>query len=242
MNLKTNAFKKKFNKYTAICLFLACVSAGCKASSSETGIKAEEITVSGLNEEHSFYFIADSHISLCDERDKALMEKASSRAQGFKNGENQAWDTFSVLIDKTVSAPGETVVLGGDIIDSAMYASIDFVKAQLDKLDGNYIYFMGNHDFEYGSEYFSGKAYSEYLPRLADIHGNKPYQIKDMGEYIIFAADDCDSQIDAECLGAFREVITENKPVVLALHVPIEPITGDLSLISACIEKWGGKR
>lgn len=218
------------------------VSSNQNDTNSFINIREEEITVSGLTEDHSFYFIADSHISLCDERDKDVMEKAALRAMGFKYEEMESWDTFSAIMDKSLEKNSEIVILGGDIIDSAMYASIDFVKGQLKKLDDNYIYFMGNHDFEYGTEYFSETAYSEYLPRLSDIHGNKPYQIKDMGEYIIFAVDDSNSQIDAESLEAFKQTATENKPIILSLHVPIEPLTGDNSLTEACIEKWGASQ
>ncbi len=208
----------------------------------EVMLREEAVTVEGLASDHSFYFIADSHISLCDERDGELTDKAAARAAGFKWGESEAWETFGALLDETEKNPGETLILGGDIIDSAMYASIDFVSKELEELNDNYIYLMGNHDFEYGNEYFSERAYSEYLPRLEALHRKSSYQQRDMGEYIIFAADDSNSQITEEALTAFKEVWASGKPVVLALHVPIEPITGDNSLTEACIEKWGASQ
>ena len=82
----------------------------------------------------------------------------------FKTDDIEAWDRFDALTD-TISNE-DILILGGDIIDSAMYASIDHVEDRLKKLKIPYLYSMGNHDFEYGSEYFSATAYEEYLPRL----------------------------------------------------------------------------
>ena len=37
----------------------------------------------------------------------------------------------------------------------------------------------------------------------------------------------------------FEKEIKKNKPVILALHVPIEPVTGDKALIQKCDEIYG---
>lgn len=202
-------------------------------------ITNETLDVEGLDREFNIFFLADSHISLCDERDASLKLKAAQRSGMFKTDGIEAWDRFDALIKEASGDTNDIAIFGGDIIDSAMYASIDHIKEQMNSLPFPYLYNMGNHDFEYGDEYFSPVAYEEYLPRLESIHGNKPYQIKEYDDLIIFVADDDNSQIDAPILEAYKEVAKKDKPVVLVVHVPIEPVTGDDSLTEKCKEVWG---
>lgn len=211
----------------------------CGCGKPQINVHEEVVEVDGITSDHYLYFMADSHISICDEKDQELMEKAAAREAGFSYNGFKAQDYFSSLISDACNRDEEMVVLGGDIIDSAMYASINYVENQLDQLDVPYVYNMGNHDFEYGSEYFSETAYNDYLPRLNGMRDGTSYQIRDMGEYIIFAADDSNSQIDAQILEAYRETAAMNKPIVLVVHVPIEPVNGDMSLVDKCIEVWG---
>lgn len=49
---------------------------GGKRQMKELYISEEEVTVPGLEREYHLFFMADSHISLCDERDAQLMDKA----------------------------------------------------------------------------------------------------------------------------------------------------------------------
>jgi 3',5'-cyclic AMP phosphodiesterase CpdA len=133
----------------------------------------------------------------------------------------------------------DMVILGGDIVDSAMFASLDRAKKAIDGQGHPYLYYSGNHDFEYGSEYYSEKAYNEYLPRLSELNHEKSYQVKEYDDLIVFAADDDSNKITAEALEAFREVCTKGKPVVLCIHVPIEPTTGDASLLEISKQVWG---
>ena len=202
-------------------------------------ISQETVDVEGFDREFNIFFLADSHISLCDDRDKELMEKAMSRSPMFKADGIEAWDRFDAIITDAKNGGNDIVILGGDIIDSAMYASIDHVSEQLKTLSIPYMYSMGNHDFEYGTEYFSPAAYEEYLPRLNDIHGSESYQVKEYDDLIIFAADDDNSQIDAPILEAYKKEAAKGKPIVLIVHVPIEPVTGDDSLTEKCKEVWG---
>ncbi|KAI4448018.1 hypothetical protein C823_002537 [Eubacterium plexicaudatum ASF492] len=65
--------------------------------------------------------------------------------------------TFHNLITESVQSNADLTIFAGDITDSAMYASIDFVQNETDRLNNPYLYVTGNHDFEYGSEYFSKK-------------------------------------------------------------------------------------
>ena len=149
---------------------------------------------------------------------------------------------FKNLILDAADREADMVILGGDIVDSAMYKSIEYVEEQLNVLRSKeipFLYYSGNHDFEYGSEYFSQTAYDEYLPRLDDIHGVKSYRVAEYEDLIIFTADDANNQITEEALEAFKKVIKTGKPVVLGIHVPLEPETNDTSFLEICKTTWG---
>ncbi len=234
--------------YTVLVLTLqGCSFAGDPAgknvpkNNTVPGLHIKEITadIDGMNGNFNIFFMADSHISKCDDRDKSLMMKAAQRSLMFKKNGINSWDRFDMLIGKIRNSDIDLVVMGGDIVDSAMYASIDHVRNRIATLDIPYIYYMGNHDFEYGSEYFTPLSYSKYLPRLEDMHGKSSYQVREYDDFIIFAADDNNSQVNKEILDAFKNEITKGKPVILALHVPIEPVTGDKALIEKCDEVYG---
>ncbi len=202
-------------------------------------IYQEVIDIEGIETEHKIIFLADSHISMCDDRDSELIEKATQRASSFAADGIWAQDRFDAIIRKANETDCEMVILGGDIIDSAMYASIEHVKEQLDSLSSSYLLTMGNHDFEYGTEYFSPVAYEQYLPRLDEMRDDTPYQIREYDDIIYFTADDNNSQIDQSILDAYKVEAAKGKPIVLNVHVPIEPVTGDMSLVDKCKEVWG---
>ena len=202
-------------------------------------VRQEVIDVPELENEHHIFFLADSHISMCDDRDADLMEKATARAASFAADGIQAQDRFDKLIATANESEREMVILGGDIIDSAMFASIEHVKAQLDSLNSSYMLLMGNHDFEYGTEYFSPLAYEQYLPRLQDMRDDSPFQVREYEDIIYFTADDNNSQIDQPILDAYKEQAAKGKPMVVAVHVPIEPVNGDMALVDECKEVWG---
>ena len=232
--------------YTVLALaFQGCTFAGDSVKkdipkdNTAPGLHIKKITadIEGMNGSFDIFFLADSHISKCDDRDRDLMMKAAHRSLMFKKDGINSWDRFDMLIGESKNS--DIVVMGGDIVDSAMYASIEHVRDRIATLEVPYIYYMGNHDFEYGAEYFTPLSYSKYLPRLEDMHGKSSYQVREYDDFIIFAADDNNSQVNREILDAFKTEITKGKPLILALHVPIEPVTGDKALIKKCDKVYG---
>lgn len=203
-------------------------------------ISREEAAVPGLQKEYHLFFVADSHISLCDERDASLLEKAQQRQAAFcdENGVPSP-ETFDKLVKASNTLNSDIFIMGGDIIDSAMYASIDYLKDELGKLKAPYLYSLGNHDFEYGEEYFSPTAYEDYLPRLDVVRNEGTYQTVEYDDLIIFTANDKNNQIDKSTVEGLKSVLEKGKPVVVVVHVPLEPLTGDDSLLQQSIDVWG---
>lgn len=200
-----------------------------------------EIAVTGLKHDYNLFLIADTHISLCDSRDLSLMEKAEARRQAFQQESGKiATKAFQNLITQAGEEQADLTIFAGDIIDSAMYASIDFVKKQLDRLSMPYFFILGNHDFEYGKEYFSKKAYKKYFPRLSVLTGtDRQYVIKEYDDLVIAGINDKNNQFSKSAVKALLPYMRGKKPVILVLHVPLQPQFSDSKLEKQANDVWG---
>lgn len=205
-------------------------------------IREEELALPGLTEEFELIFLADTHVSLCDDRDAELAQKAAARYESFRDAEGAGADeSFQALMAYVKEEQPDLLVLGGDIVDSAMWASIDFVEEELKESGVPWMYEMGNHDFEYGQEYFTERAYEEYLPRLQSVSGTRDgCQIQEYEEFVILLVDDRCNQVSEGALEALKSLSGGEsvKPVLLVMHVPVEPLAGD-TLLEETKEVWG---
>ena len=229
---------------TRVIIFLLMTSVaifgGCGRKEVLPQIYEEVLEIPGITEEYELLFVADSHISLCDERDPDVKEKAAQRYEMFRSPLGKGADeTFHNTMEYVRIEQPDLLILGGDIVDSAMWASIDFVTKELENTGVDWVYSMGNHDFEYGQEYYSQRAFEEYLPRLGKISKARDgYQIKDLGEFIIFLVDDESNKISEEAADALESMFNQDKPIILVTHVPIEPHL-DQTLWQESINVWG---
>lgn len=204
-------------------------------------VRKENVQIPGIREKHTLFFLADSHISLCDETDPSLLEKANARRESFKSKDNAyAEESFSTCMEYIRLEKPDLLVLGGDITDSAMNASIQYVEGELSKCSFPYIYGMGNHDFEYGGEYFSPTAYETYLPRFENISDSqKGYELYEFSDLAVLVTDDASNRISQDALLALKSLVKRGKPTVVCVHVPFAPITGDDTLLNLSKEVWG---
>lgn len=222
----------------ALCLGFAAKKADQKGS---IRVREETVTIAGLQRDYEMMLIADTHISLCDERDPKLLEKAKARREAFFNESGKVAErTFHNLITEAAQSGTDLTVLAGDITDSAMYASVDFVKEELERLDLPYLYVTGNHDFEYGEEYFSKKAYREYFPRLLPLTKTaEQYTVKEYDDLIVAGINDKNNQFDKKAVQALLPYVKGTKPVILVMHVPLQPQEQDSELEQQADSVWG---
>ncbi len=213
---------------------------------SEKKLKISEntIVVPGIERDMDILFIADSHISLADERDAALMTRASARYGMMLDANGRPADqTFHEFIDYTGAEEPDLLILGGDITDSALYASVDFIKEELKGSRTPYLLSLGNHDFEYGPEYFTKKAYDVYRPRLLELSRSKSgAHLLSLGGMYVFAVDDFNNQYTKVELEAFKKIYDDGRPILFVSHVPIEPQTGDTVLHDKTLKIFGSDK
>lgn len=224
-------------------LVLVCLVFAAKAADRPGSIQIQEesLAIAGIQNNYDFLLIADTHISLCDERDPALLEKAKSRREAFEKESGKiAVRTFHSLITDAVKNDTDLTIFAGDITDSAMYASIEFVQQELDRLDGPYLYVTGNHDFEYGEEYFSKRAYREYFPRLKSLtHTKEQFVIYEYEDLIVAGINDKNNQFEKNAVNALLPYLKGKKPVILVMHVPLQPQEEHSALEQQADDIWG---
>lgn len=229
--LKFDIPKRAINKLKAI-------------NEKEVHVYDEKIDIDGLEDEFIIYFIADSHISLCDNRDPNLKDYAKERWEYFKRDSKGSEKNFSILMEQVRKDNPDLVVFGGDIVDSISYASVDYVRKELDKLDKQgipYAFCIGNHDFSYFPEYYSEKAYEEYMPRLSAFLDDydSGYRILKYDDFNILIADDYNYRFCDNIVDAVNELQSENKQTIVVQHVPYAVLYNDSNLIEKTKAAWG---
>ena len=65
----------------------------------EVHVYDEKVDIDGLEEEVTIYFVADSHISLCDDRDPELKDYAKDRWEYFKRDAKGSEKNFSIIME-----------------------------------------------------------------------------------------------------------------------------------------------
>ena len=239
----TMSRNKKFLHTALMLCAAACLLYAVKKADQPGSVRIqdEQLVIPGLKHDYDFLLIADTHISLCDERDQALLEKAQTRREAFEQESGKkAVRTFHNLITKSVESDTDLTIFAGDITDSAMYASIDFVQKEIDRLRQPYLYITGNHDFEYGDEYFSKKAYQEYFPRLHNLtQTTQQYTVLEYEDLIVAGINDKNNQFDKHAVKALLPYLKGTKPVILVMHVPLQPQFENSDLEQQSNRVWG---
>ena len=117
----------------------------------------KELSVSGLNKEYEIWFLADSHMTLCNSDEaEEIIEYAAQRTAGFVNEMGVSSDMiFSEFIDTANEEKPDMVLFGGDILDFPSEANVSFLKAELDRLEVPFVFTMGNHDWTFPWEYMT---------------------------------------------------------------------------------------
>ncbi len=207
----------------------------------QINIFEKTMEVPGLERDADILFIADMHLSLCDDRDMEVYDKAVSRYGSMMDANGRpSYQTFHEFIDYANAEEPDLFIMGGDILDSAMLASVNFMQSELKNINVPYMYMLGNHDFEYGNEYFSKRAYEEYRPRVTEVSGSENgAHLFDVAGIHIFAADDANNQFTKDELNEFKKVCEDGRPVLFVSHVPFEPNMGDTTLLEKSIELFG---
>lgn len=207
-------------------LLLPFLFSGCAGAEP---VKAENITscdivIPGLTKEYNFLFLTDTHIIISDEQEEQqVKDYTQSRLPVFNTEENK---TSVPQLDEWITYANQQkydgLLLGGDIIDFPSAANIDYLAFSLKKLEIPYLYTPGNHDWTYPWEYMTEKGKENYLSLLSPyMEDNPAIHTLEYEDFIIVAINNSSNQIDPDALQTYKSILSEGKPVIVLMHVPL---------------------
>lgn len=189
----------------------------------EENVVKETIVIGGLMQEYDLLFLTDTHMVVNTSDDtEQIAANAAERGQQFIDAEGVASSVqFSAWMEYATEQQVDAVLLGGDIIDFPSTGLLEHLQKNLNTLEMPYIYTLGNHDWTYPWEYMTEKGKAKYLPLLEPMmKGNTVIQRLDMGEFIVVAVDNSAGQVNDAALEAYAEILAEEKPTIVLVHVP----------------------
>lgn len=216
----------------ALCFLIGCTEHTKNRYVEHIIVKNENVYfyVKGLEKSFTALFLADSHITVEDERGKDYYDY-SKRMGGYavepenygKSNGRECGLAFS--LDKAKEFDSGLVILGGDILNFPSLASVEFVAQQLNESGLKWAYIAGNHDWHY-----EGEAGTSGELRDKWIHTNlQPlYQGNDPMAYSIFLnninfvfIDNSAFEITEEQVNFLRQQINKRTPIILSMHIPV---------------------
>ncbi|MBE6576979.1 MAG: hypothetical protein E7653_02430 [Ruminococcaceae bacterium] len=185
-----------------------------------------EIYVKGVSKKIIYQF-SDVHLNLSDEL-SSEEEKAETESRienwhrvrekfamryGEPYGDDQkieAEEHFENLL-KTAHQDGDALIITGDVFDHLNEAHFRFFENRFVDLGIPYVYACGNHE------------YVDNIPSdTAMAMIKRPVQTLDLGDLVIMAFENSKRVITKEQIDALKTKLSEGKPIIVAMHVPIQ--------------------
>ena len=191
-----------------------------------TNINNIEIKNESVKNKYQFVYISDLHASIIDDNEKAdqlrnaLVERNNMFTQQHPN-KMQADKTFEEIINYTNNKNADALLLGGDIIDSPSNSNFDFLRNNLTKLNKEYLYTLGNHDWSFAWDYHTKETQEKYYPKFDEFMDDLQVSCLEYKDLIILAINDSKDKIEEEAINKIKQVLDKNKPTIVMLHVPL---------------------
>lgn len=173
------------------------------------------------------YQFSDLHLCLADETSTPHdRERAEARTQSwreerlqFAKGHGERCDE-SVQISaeehltnllQAVTADGDALVIAGDLFDFVNEASARAYERYFSDLTVPHLFVCGNHEPK--RDIPDGYA----MARI-----KQPVQVMELDDLTVVGFDDSERIITPDQIDALRELVAQDKPLVIAMHVPIQ--------------------
>ena len=183
--------------------------------------KYNTITIPGVQGEHTFMHITDTHVNVFDEdsaqedRERALKQDEMWKtfkprfagANGEPYGDPQAIpsvEAFKKQLALAEELRPEVLLLSGDNCEWSHPGGQRFLEKTLGAYGGKYMIVPGNHeDQSFGSLWTPG------------------VKVMDFEGFRIAAVDDSRKTVSSEDLETLRALCAEGKPILILCHVPL---------------------
>lgn len=178
-----------------------------------------------IKNKYQFVYISDLHVSAVNEKepDEQIRTSLYDRNKDFYGDEDStiAKNTFKEIINYTNNKKANALLLDGDIIDSPADSSIAVLRENLNNLETDYLYTLGNHDWSFSWDYHTENARNTQIPKFKEFMDDIDVSYLEYEDLIILAINSSTDQIEEQSLDKIKKVLDKKKPTIVMMHVPI---------------------
>lgn len=240
--------RKKFFIIPLLLMFLLC---SCLKADEALPVFEENIsvTVPGMNRGVTLLWLSDLHIA----PDSAGFDPAFSEDTAFRKqysayegtsaqqqwtGGNGDFKWNSCWVEILNRTEADAVIFGGDLLDYNCPESTELLKEGFEKLNKEYIYARADHDML--PTYQADPDFQAAQDRQDALCKDESVMSMDFNDFYLVVWNNSTSNISESGLQRIQELAAEGKPMILATHVPIEPLNDD-TLAEASKEAFNGR-
>lgn len=206
----------------------------------QAAVIEKEIIIPGISGEYTFAVVNDQHIIVPD--DDILSEKKEDINQRHElfQSENGVYssDLWQELPEQINTYEPDGVILNGDMIDYFSISNFENLQSGLEKITAPVMYLRADHDL--GIWYHDNISKDTRRELEYSLDNFDKVMTQEFNDFMIVGINNNTSQISEKALEALKEIWKKEKPVILALHVPLKSQIDD-SLSEASKESWGDR-
>lgn len=195
-----------------------------------------KVKIPGLTRTYTFTHISDAHVAHAEETDtEEVRAFAAKQAGRWCIPEISSQEAFEDALRYTEEIGAEALMVTGDCIDYLMNSNLTYVKRKLKELKTQVLYAFGNHECGH-YELLPDMEYKERAYEFYDelMFGSPAYWVKDYGEFLVVGLDNSTHKISEEQMQFLKEQISENRPILLMMHIPLYTE----EIVAPIVEKW----
>lgn len=200
-------------------------------------IDEKEIIIPGVQGEYEFVVVNDQHIiQLSDEYTDEKSEEVEQRYNSFRNvNRTLSSDAWMEIVKKINEIQPDGVILDGDMVDFFSESNLACLKDGLDQIQVPTMYVRADHDL---ALWYNDTFTPEYVQaREKEIWPMEDVMVQEFEDFLIVGINNNTSQLSENGLERIKEIWKRHKPVVLAMHVPLESRI-DRGISNASKEVW----
>ncbi len=226
-----------------VLLFMICLSGMDSIPSAAAGIAADriEVVIPSLKRDYTFVVAADQHIVAADTSDLTAAGKkaAGIRRNMFRSSAGvSSAESWKALVKEINGISPDGVVLAGDMVDFYSENNFALLRWGIRRIKAPVMYLRADHDQD--SKYLLTHKRSKMKSREKALDGNAAIMSREYPGFILVGINNNYRQITKGQLTKLKKLWKKKKPIILFLHVPLAPVSGD-GLVKAAQKAWSGQ-